>query len=163
MTLPDHQPAQHLHRRRRRQPCHRHHNLSGALSYGLRWYDPNTGRWISRDKIGYGGGADLYGYCGNNPVDCEDSSGELGKFWTCIGILGYFWPRIIGFNPRPPYRYIPDPGTPPGTSQPLIDSNSVVQRLSPDNTISPPVISENESSSISGGLSLIHSLLNPSY
>ena len=31
-------------------------------------YDPNIGRWISRDPIGERGGSNLYGYVGNEPL-----------------------------------------------------------------------------------------------
>ena len=42
---------------------------------GLRWYDPTLGRFLSRDPIGYGGGANLYGYCDDDPVNAADPSG----------------------------------------------------------------------------------------
>jgi RHS repeat-associated protein len=43
-----------------------------------RWYDPKTGRWLSQDPIGFwGGDADLYRYCGNNPTKYIDPSGML--------------------------------------------------------------------------------------
>jgi len=38
-------------------------------------YDPNTGRWISRDPIAEDGGWNLYAYCGNDPVNKVDPSG----------------------------------------------------------------------------------------
>jgi RHS repeat-associated protein len=41
-----------------------------------RYYDPNVGRFISEDPIGFDGGdVNLYGYVGNNPVNLIDSSG----------------------------------------------------------------------------------------
>ena len=36
--------------------------------YGYRYYDPVTGRWPSRDPIGERGGANLYGFVGNDGV-----------------------------------------------------------------------------------------------
>ena len=33
----------------------------GVIEYGYRYYDPVTGRWLSRDPIGEEGGANLYG------------------------------------------------------------------------------------------------------
>ena len=40
-----------------------------------RYYDPNEGRWLTRDPIGYLGGMDLYAYCDGNPVGAIDPSG----------------------------------------------------------------------------------------
>src|SRR5690606_7223937 len=54
---------------------------SGLLYYGYRYYDPVTGRWISRDPIGERGGVNLYGFVGNNVVNRFDRLGlhELGE------------------------------------------------------------------------------------
>jgi uncharacterized protein RhaS with RHS repeats len=43
--------------------------------FGLRWYDPDTGRWLSRDPIEEAGGLNLYAYAGNNPVNFIDPIG----------------------------------------------------------------------------------------
>jgi RHS repeat-associated protein len=40
-----------------------------------RWYDPGTGRFVNRDPIGYGGGLNVYGFAGNNPVTHSDPTG----------------------------------------------------------------------------------------
>jgi RHS repeat-associated protein len=41
-----------------------------------RWYDPQLGRFISRDPIGFGGSdINLYRYAGNNPVSWQDPFG----------------------------------------------------------------------------------------
>ncbi len=40
-----------------------------------RYYDPANGRWLTEDPIGYEGGLNLYGYCGNQPVGRVDASG----------------------------------------------------------------------------------------
>jgi len=40
----------------------------GLYLLGHRYYDPSTGRFVTRDPIGYGGGINLYGFAGNNPV-----------------------------------------------------------------------------------------------
>jgi RHS repeat-associated protein len=40
-----------------------------------RYYDPAQGRWLNRDPIGYSGGMNLYGYCGQGPVGSSDPSG----------------------------------------------------------------------------------------
>ena len=40
----------------------------GVTHYGYRYYDPNTGRWPSRDPIEERGGKNLYGFVGNDGV-----------------------------------------------------------------------------------------------
>ena len=41
-----------------------------------RWYDAAIGTWINEDLIGFeGGDANLYRYCGNDPVNSVDPSG----------------------------------------------------------------------------------------
>jgi hypothetical protein len=40
-----------------------------------RYYDPLTGRFLTRDPIGYAGGLNLYAFAGNNPVSYADPSG----------------------------------------------------------------------------------------
>ena len=48
---------------------------TGLLLCGQRYYDASAGRWLNRDPIGYDGGLNLYGYCGNNAVNNIDPSG----------------------------------------------------------------------------------------
>ena len=38
-------------------------------------YDPEQGRWLSRDLIGEDGGLNLYGYVGNDPLNWVDQLG----------------------------------------------------------------------------------------
>jgi RHS repeat-associated protein len=40
-----------------------------------RFYDPEEGRWLNRDPIGYVGGVNLYSYVRNNPVNASDEDG----------------------------------------------------------------------------------------
>ena len=46
-----------------------------AVMYLARPYDPNMGRWLSRDPIGEEGGVNLYGFVGNRPIDEVDALG----------------------------------------------------------------------------------------
>jgi hypothetical protein len=46
--------------------------------YGFRYYDPQTGRWPSRDPLGEYGGLNLYGFLINDPVGDYDILGEQG-------------------------------------------------------------------------------------
>jgi RHS repeat-associated protein len=48
---------------------------SGLLLLTHRYYNPFTGEFVNRDPMGYGGGINLYGLAGNNPVNGSDPSG----------------------------------------------------------------------------------------
>ncbi|MFN0138457.1 MAG: RHS repeat domain-containing protein [Pyrinomonadaceae bacterium] len=51
-------------------------NFSGLQYSRARFYDPNLGRFISEDPIGFeGGDVNLYGYVSNNPLNYYDPSG----------------------------------------------------------------------------------------
>ena len=51
-------------------------DTSTGLYYDrARYYDPQLGRFISQDPIGYNGGMNLYAYCGDNPTDAVDPNG----------------------------------------------------------------------------------------
>ncbi|MFC2136429.1 RHS repeat-associated core domain-containing protein [Bacteroidota bacterium] len=61
------------------------HNSQG---FGARDYDAVTGRWTSKDPIGFGGGvSNLYEYCLNDPVNYLDPEG-LQVFQIYLGLGG---------------------------------------------------------------------------
>src|SRR6266511_5723635 len=45
---------------------------SDFLYYGFRYYNPSTGRWLSRDPIEEQGGINLYGFVFNDPLGYVD-------------------------------------------------------------------------------------------
>lgn len=45
----------------------------------MRWYDPVTGRWLSKDPIGLSGGLNLYAFCEGDPVNKTDPDGMSWK------------------------------------------------------------------------------------
>jgi RHS repeat-associated protein len=47
-------------------------NESGFLYYGYRYYNPSTGRWLSRDPIGESGGENIYAAFANNALSFFD-------------------------------------------------------------------------------------------
>ena len=51
---------------------------TGLSLLGHRYYDTGTGRFITRDPIGYDGGGDLYAYVENNPISEIDPEGTDG-------------------------------------------------------------------------------------
>ncbi len=48
---------------------------TGLYYYGYRYYDPNTGRWPSRDPIEENGGINLYGFVENSGINVIDVLG----------------------------------------------------------------------------------------
>jgi len=67
----------------------RYYADSTGLDYlKARYYDPGTGRFISRDPIGYAGGLNLYEYTYGNPVRLVDPSGEVAPLvWVGAGVV----------------------------------------------------------------------------
>jgi RHS repeat-associated protein len=61
-----------------------YHQNSGLCLTLFRAYDPNAGRWISRDPISESGGINLYAYVHNNPANRTDSIGleEKATAWS---------------------------------------------------------------------------------
>ena len=57
---------------------------TGLMLCTHRYYDPTVGRWINRDPIGYEGGINIYGYCGNNPVNGLDTEGFVNMVHAYI-------------------------------------------------------------------------------
>ena len=54
------------------------------MYFRARWYNPETGRWLSKDPIRISGGLNQYVFCANNPVNFVDPSGlceEGGNGW----------------------------------------------------------------------------------
>jgi RHS repeat-associated protein len=56
---------------------------TGLTLAWFRNYEPNLGRWLSRDPIGERGGMNLYGYVGNRPVQTWDPFGLS----SCLDLL----------------------------------------------------------------------------
>jgi len=54
---------------------------SGLLYYGYRYYNPSTGRWISRDPIEEQGSWNLYQFVHNTPVRSVDVLGLSEWIW----------------------------------------------------------------------------------
>jgi RHS repeat-associated protein len=79
-----------------------------ASKLNLTWYrayDPDLGRWVSRDPIEEDGGLNLYGYIGNNPLNSNDPDGLAPKdrrygyskdFWNWVERI---WKKRNGRGP----------------------------------------------------------------
>ncbi len=71
---------------------------TGLVEFGCRWYDAETGRWISKDPILLEGGWNVYAFCDNDPVNhadptglCEDAS-WIDGFQALLDGAGVFDP-----------------------------------------------------------------------
>ena len=59
---------------------------TGLINFRMRWYDAETGRWLSKDPIGLSGGLNLYAFCCNNPMNRIDPFGEFSPLlWAFFG------------------------------------------------------------------------------
>ncbi len=75
---------------------------TGLTLFTHRFYDPATGRFLTRDPMGYEGGLNLYGYCANDPINRSDAAGYgwvdslCARYpWLC------FWRRPPTPTPQP--------------------------------------------------------------
>jgi RHS repeat-associated protein len=66
-----------------------------VMYYGYRFYDPETGRWPSRDPIEEEGGINLYGFVGNDGVNKWDILGQ-SFFGIDVDVSVFFWlPKLL--------------------------------------------------------------------
>jgi uncharacterized protein RhaS with RHS repeats len=63
---------------------------NGLLYMRARYYDPEIGRFISKDPIGLAGGINQYVYSGQNPMNRIDPEGEGPiAIGICVGLTIY--------------------------------------------------------------------------
>ena len=60
---------------------------TGFMNFRMRWYDPVTGRWLSKDPIGLSGGLNLYSWSDCDALNYVDPFGEIGAM--VVGLGGY--------------------------------------------------------------------------
>jgi len=116
---------------------------------GVRYYDPDVGRFISEDPLGLGAGTNQYAFGGNDPVNGYDPSGTCD--WCVVLVFGLFMSGLasevssLAFQgpcdapptPRPPvvveFQQGPDPCGPRGREWPgltVLIVTAVAQYLS---------------------------------
>lgn len=76
---------------------------TGWIDFGMRWYDPQIGRWTTPDPALFIDGANLYAYLLHNPLNHYDARGLNGQElnaslgwidWMCSWILPHDVPPI---------------------------------------------------------------------
>ena len=67
---------------------------SGLILFGLRFYDPSLGRWISQDPAGSFDGPNLYSYLHNNPINQTDRFGLATEANTRSAFEQYFYGEV---------------------------------------------------------------------
>jgi RHS repeat-associated protein len=62
-------------------------SVSKLANLRARYYDPETGTFLSKDPLGVAGAINAYQYCGNDPVDLVDPTGLFNSqlFWPSLG------------------------------------------------------------------------------
>jgi len=79
-----------------------HESLTGLMYYRAGFYDPQLGRFISEDPLGFrGGDVNIYAYVGNNPTNLADPTGQWSTevhnaiikeaFGKCLDDHQLFW------------------------------------------------------------------------
>ena len=79
---------------------------TGLVYYGERFYEPQTGRWLSRDPLGEDAGLNLYQFVSNNPVGLIDPTGLYEE--DVHYYLTYFLAMQVGCFDSKESRWIAD-------------------------------------------------------
>jgi RHS repeat-associated protein len=69
---------------------------TGLYFFRSRYYDPITGRWLSKDRIGIAGGLNQYVFCRNNPVNRRDPFGLVDL--NLFDKNSTSWKKANGYN-----------------------------------------------------------------
>ena len=86
---------------------------TGLINFRMRWYDAETGRWLSKDPIGLSGGLNLYAFCKNAPILyadvlglCDDESSWLDKFWENYHDIDQDWSDFFHLDASDSLGYV---------------------------------------------------------
>ena len=83
-------------------------NHTGLVRFGVRDYDPHTGRWTSKDPIRFDGGdSNLYGYVESDPINSFDPYGLFGTTNMVLGLTGLRPSQLPKTQKEADYRFNP--------------------------------------------------------
>jgi RHS repeat-associated protein len=71
--------------------CGEYDSVLGEYRYGVRYYSPTDGRWLSQDPLGLKPDTNPYRYVGNHPVQSSDPAGLLTSCNTPQGAPSCMW------------------------------------------------------------------------
>ncbi len=80
---------------------------AGLYFFGARYYDPEIGRWLTPDPLGFIDGLNGYAYVKNNPVNFVDPWGYQAFEGAPVSVLPVI-PNILD-TPFPPQMMLPTP------------------------------------------------------
>lgn len=86
---------------------------TGLIYFGMRYYDPEIGRWITPDPLGYGDGPNLYAYLRHTPMYMVDPYGlkrEPGYAYRDSVKVATNTPRILDALNERNERYFSESG-----------------------------------------------------
>jgi RHS repeat-associated protein len=90
-------------------------DAAGTMFRRNRLYDPATGRFTQEDPSGLGGGVNLYGYAGGDPINSSDPLGlNVSRIEPDGGICGRNPTWCEDRSAPPDVPYSPSPGDSPG-------------------------------------------------
>ncbi|MEI2656714.1 MAG: RHS repeat-associated core domain-containing protein [Nitrosomonas sp.] len=106
----------------------------------FRYYEPETGRYISPDPIGLAGGLNVYGYAEQDPLSFTDPTGENPVLlWALSGALT-LWDMLKPMQPNSQY---PDAIEPVWTVPGPVGSAKNLCRFTNDVPRDPIILGEN--------------------
>lgn len=116
---------------------------TGLVRFGFRDYDPVVGRWTARDPIFFGGGqGNLFGYCGNDPINAKDPLGLDATISLYPG-AGGFGHVGIGINTKSTVGRYPAEGS---SGIDMFLGNDVSGEIRPDQRCAERTITLNSTS-----------------
>ena len=71
---------------------------TGLVRFGARDYDPQVGRWSTKDPIGFGGGLNHYVYATSDPINYRDENGLwiVNAIGGVVGVVSGAYGAYVG-------------------------------------------------------------------
>lgn len=76
-----------------------HDGGTGLVRFGARDFQPELGRWSTKDPAGIeGGDPNLYDYAFGDPVDLADATGKFVPPWVVTGLIGATYAGVQAYR-----------------------------------------------------------------